>query len=610
MKISTIRKALVLLALVIAVAVPVCALTGSGTSDSPYVVKTVEDLEAIKDNPSAYYQLGANIFYNNPDNFEYENGVISGVKDGADVKEWVPVDFSGSFVNPSKYFIAGLYVTEDNAVGGLFGTLTDATVDGIFIYYSLVESDEYAGILAGKAEGTTTISKTVVSGSVIGKTTKTMNTAGGLVGYLGEEAAINACASYADVTGATSYSANVGGLVGLNHGTITESAFGGNVYGTATYYDAAIGGIAGHNTGSVNNCRTNLGTVGGESTAVVNDCFVGGIVGLNKGTVEYNKNNAAVSAENFSTGDSIVAAGGIVGATVDADISENENTAAVTGEYCYAGGIAGVAVSDTGVHYVEACDNSGTVTSTYGVAGGIVGRAVAAGEGYVSIKLNVQFCNNTGSLSGNATGEVAGETGTVDSASVVLDVEASIYSGSCSAKPLSTPVVADEVQYGRAATGKYTGVDGDTTVRSLLIDNTVDRYILRYHSKSDREFVPEPTIVTLVTVTDAANLEIVSVDTTGLTLSGTTLSGTVVVKVYKPTTFTGGTAVTGFSADKKYAATDFTTLKAVGEGRIEEVEIPVNVTVDAGATTVTVNALIVDNTDAMNPLCANKEATK
>ncbi len=618
MKFSTLRKALILLALMIAVAVPAYAFSGngSGTEADPYEIASYEQLDEMRDDPSAYYKLTANIVVNDPGNFEYEDGVISGVKDGATVVEWEPIDFSGSFVmkeTTDRYYITGLYVPEDYANGGLFGTLTDATISKIYVDFALIEADEYAGIIAGKAEGATTVSECLVSGSVIGMTTKSMNTVGGMVGLLGKDAKIVGTSgnstrgggvSYANVTGATSYSANVGGIAGISHGTITNAVFAGNVYGTATYYDAAIGGIAGYNTGSVNNCRTEYGTVGGDSTAVVNDCYVGGIVGLNKGTVEYNVNGVAVSAENFSSGDSIVAAGGVVGATIDAGISENKNTGAITGEYAYLGGIAGVAVSDSGEMTVSACDNVGAVTSTYGVAGGIVGRAVAAGEGYVSIKLYVQNCNNEGTLAGNATGEVAGETANVESASVTIGAEASTYAGTCAANYASV-ITADAVQYGSAATGKVSPSSG--SVRPVQV-GTTERWILRTYGRTTT-LPPKPVLVTLVTVTDVDTLEILSVDTTALKLSGTTLSGTVVVKVYKPTTFTGGTAVTGFSAGNKYAATDFTELKAVSEGRIEYVEIPVSVTVDAGAT-ITVNALIVDTTDAMNPLCVNMEVSK
>lgn len=602
MKFSTLRKALILLALMIAVAIPAAALSGSGTSADPYQIATRADLFEIEKNPSAYYKQTANIVFNDPNLFEYaDDGSISEAKGTAEA--WTPIDFSGNY-NGARFYITGLYVTEDNANGGLFGTLTNATVDKVFLDFALIEADEYAGILAGKAEGTTSITGTVTSGSVIGKTTKSMNTVGGLVGMLGKDASVATSASYAKVTGATSYSANVGGLVGLNHGTITTSGFGGNVYGTATYYDASIGGIAGYNTGSVNNCRTEYGKVGGESTALVNDCYVGGVVGLNKGTVEYNVNGVAVSAENYSNGDSIVAAGGIVGATIDAGISENKNTGAVTGEYAYAGGVAGIAVSDSGEMTVSACDNEGAVTSTFGVAGGIVGRAVAAGEGYVSIKLFVQNCNNTGELKGNATGEVAGETANVESASVTIGAEESTYSGTCGAVML-TQIIADEVQYGTAVT--VTSVTSGVGARKHVQIGDTDTWILRY--TGTKVFAPKPVMVTLVTVTDVNTLEILEVDTTALSLSGTTLSGTVKVKVYKPTTFTGGTAVTGFSAGKKYAATDFAELKAVSEGRIEEIEVSVNVTVDAGSA-ITVNALIVDTTDAMNPLCLNKEVTK
>ena len=605
MKISTLRKALVLLALMIAVAIPAAALSGSGTSSDPYQVATYEDLLAIADAPSAHYKLTTNIVVNDPDVFTYKNGVISGVKSGADVVEWEPIDFSGSLTGTNQVYITGLYVTSNNVNGGLFGTLTNATISKINLDFALIESDENAGILAGKAEGTTTVSDCLVAGSVIGKTTKEMNTVGGMVGVLGKNARISGGVSYADVTGATSYCANVGGVAGVNNGTIAGAVFAGKVYGTATYYDASIGGIAGYNTGSVNNCRTEYGTVGGESTALVNDLYVGGIVGLNKGVVEYNMNGVATSASNYSSKDSVVAVGGVVGATFDADIYENQNIAAVNGHFAYAGGIAGIAVSDSGTHYVEACDNTGAVTSAYGVAGGIVGRAVAAGEGYVSIKLYVQDCNNTANISGNAKGEVAGETATVESAQVVIGAENSAYSGTCSASYASV-ITAESVQYGTAAAGTVSPNAG--AIRKIQVAGT-DRWILRAYGRTTT-LAPKPVMVQLITVTDAAKLEILSVDASGLTLTGTTLSGTVVVKVYKPADFTGGTAVTGFSADKKYAATDFTTLKSLSEGRIEDVEIPVSVTVAEGTTSITVNALVVDTTDTMNPLCENKKVSK
>jgi len=219
--------------------------------------------------------------------------------------------------------------------------------------------------------------------------------------------------------------------------------------------------------------------------------------------------------------------------------------------------------------------------------------------------LNVADCYNTGELRGNATGEVAGETATVESARVVVGEESNVYSDTCSAG-FASVITADEVQYGQKASGTVSPNAG--SVRATQIGET-NRWILRCGGRQT-VLSPKPVMVTLITVTDAAKLEILSVDTNGLTLNGTTLSGNIVVEIYKPETFAGGTAVAGFSADKKYAATEFVTLKAVAEGRTEKITIPVNATVAEGATTVTVNALIVDTTDAMNPLCENKKVSK
>ena len=322
MKISTFQKALIVLALVIATAVPVCAFDGGdGTVSNPYRVATKLDLEAVADNPSAHYKQTANIVVNDPSYFEFEKGVIA-TSNGA--QTWEPIqNFTGSY-DGGNFYITGLYVTEDNANGGLFAEINGGTVKNLNLDFALIESDDYAGVLAGKIEGAATVEHCMTAGSVIGMTTKSMNTAGGLAGLVGEDATVTNSVSYATVTGATSYSANVGGIVGLNNGTITNCGYLGELLGTATYYDAAIGGIAGYNSGNIDNCRV-AGTVGGESTAMVNDCYVGGVAGVNKGNVENCQNDAEVSVKNFSNGDSVCAAGGIVGAAFDAVVSYNTN---------------------------------------------------------------------------------------------------------------------------------------------------------------------------------------------------------------------------------------------------------------------------------------------
>ena len=63
MKFSTLRKALILLALVIAVAIPAAAFSGTGTSADPYVISSAEELKKMN-NSSAYFKLGDNIKIN------------------------------------------------------------------------------------------------------------------------------------------------------------------------------------------------------------------------------------------------------------------------------------------------------------------------------------------------------------------------------------------------------------------------------------------------------------------------------------------------------------------------------------------------------------------
>ena len=609
MKKSTFCKALLVLALALAIAVPVCAWSGSGTSSSPYQISSVDDLKKVKDYPGAYFKQTANITLNDPSLFVFKDGVIIG-DDGAEV--WTPIEnFTGTYDGGSKY-ITGLYVCQDSANGGLFANINGGTVKNVYLDLALVESDEYAGILAGKIEGASSVTNCMTSGSVIGKTTKSMNTAGGLAGLIGKYANVSDSISYATVSGATSYSANVGGLAGVNHGTISECGYYGNVFGTATYYDASIGGIAGYNTGNIDNCLV-AGAIGGESTALVNDCYVGGVVGVNKGYIEYCQNDAAVSVVNCTADHNanLCAAGGIAGATFDADISYNTNNGKISGEYSYNGGIAGVAVSDTGTHYVDYNDNTGAVSSAHGVAGGIVGRAVAAGEGYVSTKLYVDDCYNSGSVSGSSkTGNIAGETAVVESA--IVSAVASNYTNDngCSARTIYA-IDAELVQYSGIPSGSAVKVSGSVTlasapkVRGASTANS-NKKILRVTDQSG-VFTLNSLYVELVSVNAPGKPEAYDLDLSGIKYENGKITGDVVVKVYRPENDTTEyTVVVGVSSGNKFVSANFGTVK--GSDRMTNVTVHVDCVAPEG--TITVNALVVDTTSNMAPVGLNEKKEK
>ena len=123
----------------------------------------------------------------------------------------------------------------------------------------------------------TTITNSYVTGSVSGR-----SQVGGLVGS--NSATITNSYATASVEGSGE---NVGGLVGRNSATITNSYAIGSVLGSATNR----GGLVGNNTGSITNSYA-TGRVGGSSATV------GGLVGNNTGgtiTVSYWLSSSASS---------------------------------------------------------------------------------------------------------------------------------------------------------------------------------------------------------------------------------------------------------------------------------------------------------------------------
>ena len=170
---------------------------------------------------------------------------------------------------------------------------------------------------------------------------------------------------------------DIGGLVGVNSGTVKNCTFTGTVSGTER-----IGGIAGRNkvSGIIENCTVS-GTVYG-------DHYIGGIAGENMGVIRFCTNLAEVnthvdhnsvsaalpglSLEDFTVRESISDAtniGGIAG-TSSGVIRACKNLANIGYEKMgyNVGGIAGSQIG-----YITQCENHGSISGSDGV-GGIVGQ--------------------------------------------------------------------------------------------------------------------------------------------------------------------------------------------------------------------------------------------
>lgn len=212
------------------------ALEGEGTEESPYIIKSVDDLvyamEQIDQDEayrSASYQLTSDID-------------MSGISWQAIGTEAEP--FTGVF-DGGNHRISHLDLKENAMYQGFFG-VTDGAV----------------------------IRNLIVQGSVTGG-----DYSGGLVGYAKDGTLIEACQSKIDVYAYTQEGATAGGIAGINEGTIRHCIQKGNIKG-----QSAAGGIAAINNGSIRLCAAmeeKLIISGGAGV-------VGKIAVSNSGTLEDN----------------------------------------------------------------------------------------------------------------------------------------------------------------------------------------------------------------------------------------------------------------------------------------------------------------------------------
>ena len=188
------------------------------------IIKTADDLQALKDNLSGKY-----ILMNDIDLSGY-NWTAIGTKTNP---------FSGE-LNGNGHVIKNLQV--DDAAGngiGLFGVIDGANVSNVGLENADINVQNAVGILAGAAEASI-ITNCYSTGSVRGA-----GWVGGLIGQITNATTINNCFSTANVTGTSS---QIGGLVGrLNSSSVSNSYAEGSVLGKIF-----VGGLIGNSIGISN----------------------------------------------------------------------------------------------------------------------------------------------------------------------------------------------------------------------------------------------------------------------------------------------------------------------------------------------------------------------
>ena len=326
---------------------------GNGSEESPYLIKNVSDLEALRDKVNkdgfafsdAYFQLSEDIIL--PNGWK----PIGATKDGrVNLQEGANLNaFSGIFDG------AGHTITVPEGGLPLFGYVRNTRIRNLNIYgkkiagYGLVKNFEGVGLSGSAVEidnvtlksGSSTLksgllgaNKTVngyagCSAAFVATITNCTIEKGVVVGYDKKQSQIGAiagrmqgtiknCVSYADVYG-TDY---VGGIIGTRDNAMgTCEVIGSEFYGTVTASGQHAGGIVGggyDSSSAPNGTKVTINNCVSEGTVTGAD-KVGGILGGDTyvaqtwDNCQYSLRNNSFTGKVQATGENASYIGGIIG---------------------------------------------------------------------------------------------------------------------------------------------------------------------------------------------------------------------------------------------------------------------------------------------------------
>lgn len=234
---------------------------GDGKVGNPYIITTAKELKWFRDEVNRGRN---NICAKIADNVEVID--MSTVCHAADKsqnleeKSWVPIGninnkYQGTFDGNNKT-ITNLYINASQNYMGLFGCTNEGTIKNLtFEYANVTETNNYAGVLVGKAYGGSTLQNIKISNTCQIKGGKYT---GGIAGYL-DGNAYN-CVNCATVQGIQ----NIGGLCGHYSRSRTGNSMTACAnYGNVTASSLAVGGLVGYfDSGTIQDCA-NYGDVKG-----------------------------------------------------------------------------------------------------------------------------------------------------------------------------------------------------------------------------------------------------------------------------------------------------------------------------------------------------------
>ena len=306
---------------------------GDGTKDNPYIIENKEQLNHVRENLSAFYQLSNNIYFTEEDFSEMGDFYNSG-------NGFEPI---GNYYNPftgrfdgAEYAIYGLFQRGDDAYTGLFGNVENATICNLSLYDGKVSSayegsgnSSYVGAVIACAKDSNISNLCNYNKVTAGYLSSGSNIGylycGGVVGYSNKMISKGNNFGELDCFSRSSVNSYVGGVIGS--GSAEKSSNNGSIFlDNNNNSTAFIGGISGY-AFAIEKCYNNnsiIGRIGSSSKSYIN---AGGLCGLITNHVEncYSTVSPSVSYANSTSGGTAGTIVGILGrgSTIDKSYTFN-----------------------------------------------------------------------------------------------------------------------------------------------------------------------------------------------------------------------------------------------------------------------------------------------
>ncbi len=389
---------------------------GNGTTDDPYQISNVSELQNISLNLTEHFVLLNDIDAKETRTWNGEMGFQS-IGSG-------DFPFNGS-LNGAGFKIRNLWINRSGfGYIGLFSAISSAKIHHLDVHASLVKGETTTGIICGITQDSEIENCTVtgklegqstyiggLTGHCSGDITRIMNCSsevdikisgtgdlgsiGGLVGYL-RSGLVDNCKSEGDLTLAgsgISYVGTIGGLIGVNTGLAQYSHSSGSIEIKGWRTAEIIGGLIGWNEGTVDNCysESEIEIVGSSSSSCN---LVGGLIGRNVGTITQSSWVGFINIYSSTGVITLSYTGGLTGSNAGSISScHSAGLLLLSGNAFYIGGLSGHSSGPvTGSYSTASIDISAQSYSSY--VAGLIGI-------FNSVELS--NCYSTGSVDVNVS---------------------------------------------------------------------------------------------------------------------------------------------------------------------------------------------------------------